>query len=664
MLLKTKAEQAEQAENRLNTALHFDFSRFLANLRQHWMLGVVLAVYFFFSLQYALSVPAWEAPDEPAHFAYIHHIRTTGGPPIQSFEEGRNQVETGHHPPLYYYLGALLTLPYDLSDFSQIRTNPYFSFANNDGGVNRFEQSEAAQRYPNTLAAVQIVRYASILFGAGTLLFIYLSGLLILSGVSWGWAQGGRFPAALAAALTGWLPQFAFLSGAVNNDNAVVFFCALGFWLCLKLALASSTSRISWRFLGLIGLIVGLGLLSKYNALVLIPLVGLALGIAAWARRDWWLFWRGGLISGGVCVVVIGWWFGRNQLLYGDPAGWSMWRSSYSSIEQGSKVHLDGQFLQHAWSRWFNSYYGYFGWFNLPFEAEVYKWLARFAAVLVGALIFWLLTLLVAGLTRQRWSQLTPFAPDRTLTIGLLFTGLLILMVFGIALNYAMTFGDAGTQGRYLYAGLPGFSLLFAGGLTWLLSRLRLPVLRLLGSGLLGLGLLTGSLWLNQHALNDIIRPTYLPLPELRQQVILKELPPQAVRPASPQVFAPGMQLEGYQFSVSRANLKAGEISLTLYWRATTAIKENWVGFAHLINGQTTFAQQNGTPAQGRYQTFRWQPGELLKDERKLQIANWQVQQMKQYNLPLVIYLGWLRASDGGRSRLADGAEGLTLVWK
>src|SRR5256885_459515 len=74
----------------------------------HWPFLVILLVYFLLVFGYSRSVPAWEPPDEPSHFAYIHNIRTLGGPPIQSFVEGANKVETGHHPPLYYYIGALV----------------------------------------------------------------------------------------------------------------------------------------------------------------------------------------------------------------------------------------------------------------------------------------------------------------------------------------------------------------------------------------------------------------------------------------------------------------------------------------------------------------------------------------------------------------------------
>jgi 4-amino-4-deoxy-L-arabinose transferase-like glycosyltransferase len=643
----------------------------------HWLFGLVLLLYVVFSVLYSLNVPAWEAPDEPAHFAYIHHIRTTGGPPVQSFVQGKNEVETGHHPPLYYYVGAFFTLPFDLSDFSRIKTNRYFSFSNTDGGVNRFKQEGAAQAYPNTLAAVHTVRFGSILFGAGTLLCIYLSGLLVFGGATWAWADKGRLPAALAAALTALVPQFAFLSGAINNDNAVVFFCALGFYLCLRIAVSRNgatgyqlraknknsglfilypSSPVPERVFILLGVVVGLGMLSKYNAIVLIPLVGLATAIAAWRRRSLRFFLYGGVLSAVGCLAVSSWWFLRNQFLYGDPAGWSMWRSSFSSVDQSGKFQFSPDWLGHVWSRWFNSYWGYFGWFNLPFEPEVYKWLARFGALAALGLVGWL----ISPFIRRISPKLQIAKLDERSVTGLIFASLLLLMTLVMAFNYAATFGDAGTQGRYLYAALPTFSLALGGGLFWLVSWLPFRN-RLAGGYVLLMGVILAASWLNWHAVSNIIRPAYLPLEKVRAEIVVRDLPPDAIRLSADNIFAPVMQLEGYTLSTPRDRLIPGDLKVTFYWRATGSTRDNWLPFVHLLNGDQKFSQSDGAPGGRRYQTYNWRPGELIKDERTLKIADWQLRQAQQYRLPLVLYVGWFRSGDGARARLSSGADNIIL---
>jgi 4-amino-4-deoxy-L-arabinose transferase-like glycosyltransferase len=630
---------------------------------------IILGLYLAVAVSYSFSVPVWEAPDEPAHFAYIHHIRTKGGPPVQSFEQGKNEVETGHHPPLYYYLGAIVTLPLDISDFSAIKTNPYFSFSNIDGGVNRFDHEGESQLYPNTLTAVHLVRLLSVLFGAGTLVCTYFAALLLFGGKSWQWAQNGLVPATLATVLVGLLPQFGFISGAVNNDNAVIFFCALITLLCLRLALIRHSSLVT-RHLSLhyplftfafLGLAVGLGMLSKYNAAAYIPMVGLALLIGAGQRRSWAYFWWGSLVSGAVCIAVAGWWFVRAQVLYGDPLGWEMWRSSFRSVDQSDTFRLTGEFVAHVWERWFNSYWGYFGWFNLPLDADVYKWLGRLGLLMVAGLGGLLVFSLIGKRFRLRGEF---FGVDGRFWSGMLFIALSIAVTVLVAFNYATTFGDAGTQGRYLFTALPAFSIAFSAGLIWLVGWLRLLKLKWLTVAASWAAVITITAVfaiLNLTAQNDIIKPAYVSLEQLQAQYVLKELPPEAIRLEG--YFLPAMRLEGYVLPGKREDIRAGKLKVRLYWRATKRTAENWVSFVHLLDGGQTIAKSDGAPANGRFQVYEWRTGDLIMDERTFELEDWQVRQMKQYNAPLKLYLGWIRAPDGKRATLEQGGDAITIDW-
>lgn len=585
-------------------------------------------------------------------------------------------METGHHPPLYYYLGTLVSLPLNLTDYNQAQPNPHFSFSNTDGGVNRFEHDNDKQATPNSLLAVHLLRLISTLFGAGTLALIYASGLLLFGGSGWEYSRGGRIPALLATGMVATLPQFNFLSGAANNDNAVIFFCTFSLYLCLRLTLAPPLSRGSaLLFYGLVGLVAGLGLLSKYNEIVYIPLLGLALALNGWSRRSWAIFWKSSLISGGVCVAVAGWWFVRAQILYGDPAGWGMWRSSYHSIEQEDKFHLTRAFLEHTWSRWFNSFWGYFGWFNLPLESAVYTglaWLSVVVAVGIAGLClnFLLQTVLKTRSLHSRWLS-KPGQYDRRTGYGLLFCGLAIGLVLISAFNYAATFGDAGTQGRYLFPALAPLALLGGGGLVWLFGLLRLlkirpGLLRQVGTGLVCCWL-AGFGWLNFHALNDVIRPAYQPLQDIRRQFVVDALPAGTLKPANPLCFQSTMQLEGYNFEPGhQAALKPGKIKVTLYWRAKNPrpLKDNWISISQLVDSTQVFDRNDGPPVGGRYQTYKWQPGELIKDERVFNLQDGQLKHLQQSKETLKIYLAWARSPDWLRATLPDGSNGVTLNWQ
>jgi hypothetical protein len=76
---------------------------------------------------YAVGTPAWEAPDEPAHFNYIRHVAETASLPVmQTGDYDAAELERlkaarfppalsvdgvryeNHQPPLYYALMAPL----------------------------------------------------------------------------------------------------------------------------------------------------------------------------------------------------------------------------------------------------------------------------------------------------------------------------------------------------------------------------------------------------------------------------------------------------------------------------------------------------------------------------------------------------------------------------
>ena len=111
-------------------------------------LSTCLLIYFIIGIQYAALTPAWQVPDEPAHYNFIKHIAQTGSlPELKKGDYDQNYLArlTGEkfppdlsvdsvryeswQPPLYY----ILATPY-LSHL-QRRTPPAPSlfFANRRG---------------------------------------------------------------------------------------------------------------------------------------------------------------------------------------------------------------------------------------------------------------------------------------------------------------------------------------------------------------------------------------------------------------------------------------------------------------------------------------------------------------------------------------------------
>ncbi|MDP3047122.1 MAG: hypothetical protein Q8O07_06545, partial [Chloroflexota bacterium] len=107
-------------------------------------------------------------------------------------------------------------------------------------------------------------------------------------------------------------------AASVNNDNLLVPLCSVALLVMVGILRGGASS---WRVWAL-GLICGLAALTKLSALGLLPLAGLVLVLAAWPRRAWRSLFANSAIIGGCVVVLAGWWYVRNQVLYGDPLGW------------------------------------------------------------------------------------------------------------------------------------------------------------------------------------------------------------------------------------------------------------------------------------------------------------------------------------------------------
>ena len=95
--------------------------------------------------------------------------------------------------------------------------------------------------------------------------------------------------AVVAGALVAFLPQFAFISGGVNNDAGVNAMAAVTLWLAAR----ALNRGLDWRSALPLGIAAALLPLFKATGLALYPVVGLVALIAVLRRRD-----RGGRRSG------------------------------------------------------------------------------------------------------------------------------------------------------------------------------------------------------------------------------------------------------------------------------------------------------------------------------------------------------------------------------
>jgi len=261
---------------------------------------------------------------------------------------------------LYYVLGAVLTAPIQdeaASPFA-VQANAHFDVSDPRSPKNLLLHSAVEDwPYRGWVLAWHLVRLLSIALGAVTVWATFHLGRAIL--------PDQPLIALTMAALTAFTPQFLFMSAVVNNDNAATAFSALILWR-MAVLLRSQTRPQIWRHSALLGLLLGLGLLSKASVGALLPVVA-SLRARVSTRQDrGWLLAGALLLALGLAALISGWYFWRNWLLHGDPMGTSF----LLQVNARREGPLTPEVLMWLFKGLFRSFW--LGWIGISFEDGIY----------------------------------------------------------------------------------------------------------------------------------------------------------------------------------------------------------------------------------------------------------------------------------------------------
>jgi len=240
-------------------------------------LAIILAAFVALGIVYSVVVPPFEASDELWHYPMVKYIADHWDLPVQDPNNVGPWRQEGSQPPLYYAIAAALTSWIDTSDMEVARhLNPHVDngVATPDGNINLVVHNPALESFPwrGTVLAVHLVRFLSVLMGAAGVYFTYRVAREVV--------PGDPAVGLAAAAVHAFTPMFAFISGAVNNDNLMVPLCGLGLWMLLRLAGERewTTRQALARYL------------ARTGRMVVVPLAGLPPGdvaeLLAWLTRE------------------------------------------------------------------------------------------------------------------------------------------------------------------------------------------------------------------------------------------------------------------------------------------------------------------------------------------------------------------------------------------
>ena len=588
------------------------------------MLSLILVLYLILGFIYALITPPFEASDELWHYPMIRHLADGNPLPVQVFDPALagpwNQEAS--QPPLYYYLGALLTFPIDQSDMEMVRRlNPHVDTGvlTLDGNTNLAVHDPVADSWSSSLLALRVVRLFSVLLGAAT---VYLTWRIA------GETAPGRPEIALgAAAINAFLPMFLFISGAVNNDNLALPLTSLALLLMIRIVTRrrETYQSVRWWEWASVGAVVGLAALTKEGTLGLFPMIFGTAVVAAWqqfvagsrdARGNSSEIWPAvrGLLSAVVfalvpALLIAGWWYYRNIVLYGDWLGWSAFIAVLG--ERGHPASL----LQ-LWGErrgFLMSFWGLFGGVNVPMPMWIYAVLNAVLIISVVGFIFFSVRLILAEWRAFRTEQ-EPWLARLLRPVERHF-GLIVNLVFSAAIVYGLIQWATTTwssQGRLVFTAISSLSTLMALGLAGSadlvgsLTRRRVSLRPYLIGGVAIFMLLVAAavpwLW---------IRPAYQP--------------PTGTEPLAEVLnaeFGGVMRLVGYEVEHQEDTGPGSEIRVRLEWEALLATERDWSVFVHLndpVLGQP-IAQRDMYPGRGLLPTSFLVPGRRVVDEYVLTI--------------------------------------------
>lgn len=320
-------------------------------------LALIALTYSLLATLYAVLIPPWESPDEPAHYQYVVQLAERKRPPQDSLVRQKDRFcrdypyissnYEWYHPPLGYVPLAIVyqiveslspsILPDKIPQLNLLFCEDPFRYP----ALFLHEDLKPLLIWKDKWGLL-ILRLSASLWGLVIIYAVYQTSHLL---------KMGNF-AIVTAAWVAFLPQFIFISATIRNDTVANVIGALLFLLIARVQM-SKPDRLSGLLMGLLS---GAGILTKLNLLYLLPLTILALILPQWKT---WQKWTGPvfLVAASYGAVVI-----LYYLLYGEARA----ALSYTMLQMQIKPQA------FSWSYWkpflpmlTDLFFARFGWANV-----------------------------------------------------------------------------------------------------------------------------------------------------------------------------------------------------------------------------------------------------------------------------------------------------------
>jgi hypothetical protein len=401
------------------------------------------------------QLPVLMGFDIVGHLEYIDFLRERRALPLAT--DGWST----YHPPLAHLVTALLVGPFDL-----------------------LRESDAAR---------WLYRLPTFAAGLGNVWLVYFAARRLF--------RRDPLRTSLAVAFAGLLPMNVYMSAYVSNEPLNSFLVSLSLLLACDLLQRSELEPA--RILRLAG-VLGLAILTKFTALVAVPLVAVFAAAKA-SLQNGRRFAHGAAVAGGLLAgtgLVGGWWYLRNWLLLGRPVvgNWDLPGNAAWWEQPG--FHTLGYYTSFGASLQYPFFAGYHSFWDGVYStfwgdglvAGMIRLATRHAAwnydfMMLG---YWLAlpatALLILGFGRGLRFCVRADGLDRRVAMSLLMAFLFALSFALLAITLRLPY-YAQAKAFYTLSGVLPLALVAGLGLAWIPERLTAPrwlPLRVLYSGWLG----------------------------------------------------------------------------------------------------------------------------------------------------------------------------------
>jgi hypothetical protein len=399
-----------------------------------YIIASLICIFSLYALWNAYN-PPFESPDEQNHVEYVHYLATHKHmPKVEAV--GFHEY---HQPPLYY---VLLAPVYDLfigtNDLTQGLTHNWVKGQNkewkhiehHDGTWKHYNRAYEMKRTP-----LFTLRLFSSLITIGTLIIAYLMTSIFFN-------KGSLLKYAIVFFI-GLIPQFSFISNAVNNDNLAVFVSTLTIFVML-LAIRDDKYTLP------LGILLGIGYYAKATDYFLVPFIFLC--VLMFSKLDLKAKVVKLSVIFAVLLLMIAPYSIYLYVTYGDPFGRNMLAIAFRYFKSYPAVTLAT--VNSTIGHIFDSFWAWFGWLSVRLPGWFYNLVTLFVLFAIIGL----------------------FRPKEKYNVyeKMLALAFFLELIYFISIHFVYGIYVSSDQGRYLYVVIYPICYFLLKGFMNILSPLKI----------------------------------------------------------------------------------------------------------------------------------------------------------------------------------------------